>query len=108
MITAQAIAAAETLLGLEYTPAERDQMVGNLEGQIASALARRKVPLANAMPMASRFDPRLPSTVLPAAQAPLRFTGVDAPCPADEADIAFAPLTHLSAWIAAQRRPAGA
>ena len=100
MITADTIAAAETLLGLAYTPAERDQMVGNLEGQIASALARRKVPLANAMPMASRFDPRLPSTVLPAAQAPLRFTGVDAPCPADEADIAFAPLTHLSAWIA--------
>ena len=101
MITATTIAAAETLLGLAYTPAERDQMVGNLEGQIASALARRKVPLANAMPMASRFDPRLPSTVLPAAQAPLQYSTVDAPCPTDEADIAFAPLTHLSAWIAA-------
>ncbi len=100
MISAEAIAAAETLLGVHYTPAERDQMVGNLEGQIASARARRAVPLANDEPMASRFDPRLPTTRLPDAQAPLRFTPVTAPCPAAEDDVAFAPLTHLSAWIA--------
>ena len=106
MITAETIAAAEALLGLAYTPAERDQMVGNLEGQIASALARRKVSLANDMPMASRFDPRLPTTPLPAAQEPFRYRSVDAPLPADEADIAFAPLTHLSAWIAAAPSPA--
>lgn len=101
MISADTIAAAETLFGLEYTPAERAQMVGNLEGQIASAVARRKVALANDMPMASRFDPRLPTTVLPAAQTPPRYAAVDVHCPADEADIAFAPLAHLSAWIAA-------
>ena len=100
-LTTDAIAAAETLLGVAYTPAERDQMVGNLEGQIASAVARRRVPLANDMPMASRFDPRLPTTTLPAAQEPLRYATVDAPCPAADVDIAFAPLTHLSAWIAA-------
>ncbi len=79
MITAQHIEAAETLLGIAYTPAERDQMVGNLEGQIASAVARRKVSLANAMPMASRFDPRLPTTPVPADQAPLALRHVDAP-----------------------------
>ena len=92
-ITTDTIAAAEALLGLDYTPAERDQMVGNLEGQIASARARRTVPLANDMPMASRFDPRLPTTALPAAQAPLRFGPVQAPCPAADGDIAFAPLS---------------
>ena len=98
-ISTDTIAAAEPLFGLAYTPAERAQMVDNLEGQIASAVARRAVPLANAMPMASRFDPRLPETALPSSQAPLVFAPVAAPCPRDEDDIAFAPLTHLSAWI---------
>ena len=99
MVTTESIAAAEDLLGVSYTPAERAQMVDNLEGQIASALARRRAPLGNDVPMASRFDPRLPTTLLPGAQAPLRYTTVDAPCPSDEEAIAFAPLTHLSAWI---------
>jgi len=102
MITADSIAAAEALVGLAYTPAEREQMVGNLEGQIAAAVARRGVPLANDMPMASRFDPRLPTTRMPEA-LPVRYRTVDAPCPDDDTDIAFAPLAHLSAWIASGR-----
>ncbi len=99
MITTDSIAAAEALAGVTYTAAEREQMVGNLEGQIASAIARRRVPLANDMPMASRFDPRLPTTPMP-APLPVRYARVDAPLPGDDTDIAFAPLTHLSAWIA--------
>lgn len=100
MIDVETIAAAEKLLGLEYTPAERDQMVGNLEAQIISAVLRRQVKLANEMPMASRFDPRLPTTVVPSIKKPPRYSAVDAPCPSDDADIAFASLTYLSAWIA--------
>ena len=100
MITVDSIAAAEDLFGIAYTPDERAQMIGNLEGQIASAVARRGFTLANAMPMASRFDPRLSTTPVPAEAGPPRYGAVSAPCPAEEADIAFAPLTHLSAWIA--------
>ena len=100
MITVDSIAAAEDLFGIAYTPDERAQMVGNIEGQIASAVARRSFTLDNAMPMASRFDPRLPTTPMPADAGPPRYGTVAAPCPADEADIAFAPLAHLSAWIA--------
>ncbi len=99
MIPVEAIAAAEALFGVAYTAAERAQMQDNLAGQIASAVARRQVPLANAMPMASRFDPRLPGTTLP-APGPLRFSPVTAALPGDDAAIAFAPLTHLSAWLA--------
>ena len=99
MVTIESIAAAEELLGVSYTPAERAQMVGNLEGQIASALARRRAPPGNDVPMASRFDPRLPTTVLPGPQAPVRYSAVNVPCPSDDEAIAFAPLTHLSAWI---------
>ena len=39
------IEGAERLIGVAYTAAEREQMVGNLEGQIASAIARRKFRL---------------------------------------------------------------
>ena len=98
-LTADIIEAAEMLSAIHYTPDERAQMLDNLEGQIASARARRSVVLANDMPAACRFDPRLPTTRLP-APGPLRLTEIDIACPQDETDIAFAPLTHLAAWIA--------
>ena len=106
------IEAAERLLGIVYTARERQQMVGNLDGQTASARLRRAVPLTNAMPMASRFDPRLPGFKLPAAVGPPRFSEPgSAPLPSSDVDIAFAPLTQLSAWIASgvltSRRLAG-
>jgi hypothetical protein len=99
MITVADIEAAERLVGIAYTPSERSQMVGNLAGQIDSARKRRAVPLANSMPMASRFDPRLPSFRMPAA-GPLRFGApASEPLPQDDSDIAFAPVGQLSAWI---------
>ena len=51
MITIKDIEAAEALLGIAYTLGERAQMVGNLDGQIASAVVRRGVTLSNDMPM---------------------------------------------------------
>lgn len=99
MITLETLAAAEELFAVEYTRDERAQMLDNVESQLVSVRARRQMRLTNDMPMATRFDPRLPHTALPAA-GPLRFSPVDAPFPADDADIAFAPLTHLAHWIA--------
>lgn len=99
-ITTSDIAAAEKLAGVDYTPAERDQMVGNLEGQLLSQQARRGVKLDNATPMACRFDPRLPGFSMPHGADMLRASPVDLPLPDSEADIAFAPLTALSHWIA--------
>lgn len=94
------IEAAERLMGLAYSAEERAQMVGNLEVQIAQAVARRAVRLPNAAPPALRFDPRLPGFKMPAPGA-VRFS--DAPAaslPDSDEDIAFAPLPRLSAWIA--------
>ena len=98
-ITAATIAAAERLLGLAYTARERDQMKGNLGGQIDQAIARRAVPMPNAVPMALRFDPRLPGFVMPQTGG-LQFSPVTDTLPSSDEDIAFAPVTHLSAWIA--------
>ncbi len=99
-ITDQTIAAAEQLLGLTYTARERVQMLGNLEGQIASARARRAVPLANSVPMAMRFDPRLPGFAMPHGASCLHLSPVATPLPDLDEDIAFAPVSHLSVWIA--------
>jgi Asp-tRNA(Asn)/Glu-tRNA(Gln) amidotransferase A subunit family amidase len=98
-ITLEIIAAAERLMGVDYTPAERQQMLDNLEGQIASAVQRRAVPMANSVPMALRFDPRLPGFAMPHGADAVRLSVVDAPLPAKDEDIAFAPITQLAAWI---------
>ena len=101
VISTADIEGAERLMGVGYTDAERRQMLENLDGQIASALARRKMRLENSMPAASRFDPRPPNFRTPAPQGPLRFTRPAwRPLPSDEQDIAFASLGELAAWIA--------
>jgi len=95
------IESAERVIGIAYTAAERDQMVGNLEGQIASAISRRKFRFDNSMPTATRFDPRLPSFRMPAPGSPRFSRTTVRPLPADEADIAFASIGELAAWIGA-------
>jgi Asp-tRNA(Asn)/Glu-tRNA(Gln) amidotransferase A subunit family amidase len=93
------IEGAERLVGVAYTAAEREQMVGNLEGQIASAIARRNLRFDNSMPTASRFDPRLPNFRMPGPGSP-RFSEPSArPLPDDESDIAFASISELACWI---------
>ncbi|MCU4652059.1 amidase [Roseibacterium sp. SDUM158016] len=96
------IEGAERLAGVSYTPQERQLMLDNLEGQLASARMRRAVRLANDEPMATRFDPRLPTFAMPAPVGPLRFSDNAAvELPGTDEDIAFAPVALLSAWIRA-------
>ncbi|HEY1940882.1 MAG TPA: amidase [Roseiarcus sp.] len=100
MISLSDLEAAERVLGVAYTEAERSQIVGNIEGQIGLAVASRAARLTNAAPTATRFDPRLSSFRMPTATA-LRFAR-PAPSqpPQDDVDIAFAPVAELSQWIA--------
>ncbi len=100
-ITEADILAAEALLGVSYTAPERALMVGSVEGQIGSAKTARAVVLPNSAPMALRFDPRPPGFCMPTGPGRLRFSTGAPPLPAAAEDIAFAPLPHLSAWIAA-------
>ena len=52
MVSIADIESAERVIGIAYTAAERGQMVKNLEGQIASAISRRKFRFDNSMPTA--------------------------------------------------------
>lgn len=97
-ITEADIEVAERLLAVAYTAQERAQMVGNLEGQIESAVARRKVELPNTVPMSLRFDPRLPGFEMPTAEG-VTGSRPDTQLPDSEDDIAFATLPQLGEWI---------
>ena len=100
-ITIEAIEAAERLVGVNYTREERELMLDNLDGQIEGARARRALTLENHVPTASRFDPRLAGFRPPPPQAPIRGSDGDpGPLPDSDEDIAFAPVTSLSQWIA--------
>ena len=100
-ITLDTIEAAEMIMGVEYTRAERELMLDNLDGQIEAARARRALAFGNDVPMASRFDPRLPGFSAFSAPAPLRPSNANpGRLPDSEEDIAFAPVTRLSEWIA--------
>lgn len=102
-IKTEDIAAAEQLMGIAYTASERAQMVDNLEGQIDSARARRKLKLENSEPMSTRFDPRLPNFAMPPSGGLPQFADVGSRSLPDSAeDIAFAPVTELSSWIASR------
>src|SRR5437899_12070828 len=91
------IAAAERILAVSYTATERELMIGNIETQIASAKLRRGKPLANSVPMACRFDPRLPHFRMPRSRGAFRLSSPGAlPLPDDDEDIAYAPVTQLS------------
>ena len=95
------IVGAERVMGVAYTPEERAQMLGTLEGQIAQARARRALAMPNDLPMATRFDPRLPGFRPPAAPGRVAWSQADpGPLPASDTDIAFAPVAHLARWIA--------
>ena len=99
---AETIAAAERVMGVRYTDAERAMMQGNLAPQIENARKRRELEFANDVAPATRFDPRLPGFRAPAPQRPVRWSSPDpGPLPTEEEDIAFAPVTHLAHWIRA-------
>ena len=91
--------AAERLFGVRYTDAERAQMRDNLGSQVELAVRRRAVRLPNALPPATLFDPRLPGFSMP-AQPGMNIPRTAPALPETDADIAFAPVRHLSAWIA--------
>ncbi len=99
LITEADIAAAEKLVGVSNTDRERAQMVGNLDHQIELNAKRRQVDIAATVPMACRFDPRLPGFVMP-TKSGVTVGPVGAKLPDDDADIAFASLPQLSTWIA--------
>ena len=68
-ISTETVAAAERLAAVDYTPAERSQMLGKLDEHVGRARARRAFEPANGLGPAVVFDPRLPGVALAGGQA---------------------------------------
>ena len=101
---------AEKLVRFSMTPAERDTAAGNWRKMMAPLYERRsgprKLALDPAVAPASRWDPMLPGLKpAPARDRFVRSKADPGPLPANDADIAFAPVTQLSRWIESRKLP---
>jgi len=99
VISADAMMGAEKLASVRYTKKERDLALRTVGLQVARERNRRKVVLDNALGPACVFEPLLPGTSVPTVEKIRRSSPTRRQLPASDIDIAFAPLTDLSAWL---------
>ncbi|HEX4622133.1 MAG TPA: amidase, partial [Myxococcaceae bacterium] len=103
-VSPSTFAEAEKLVQVELTPAERDVAAASWRRTLASVYERRtgprKLSLDPSLAPATRWDPVLPGQKSsPDRDRFIRTPSDPAPFPANDQDLAFAPLTHLSRWI---------
>jgi Asp-tRNA(Asn)/Glu-tRNA(Gln) amidotransferase A subunit family amidase len=99
-VTREMIEQAEKVAGVEFTDAQRDQLVTNLSNRLRNYERIRALGMPNSVAPALHFDPVLPGMSFPSEQRPLRFTrptGVRRP--ADLEEVAFWPVTHLAELV---------
>ncbi|MHC4415917.1 MAG: amidase [Planctomycetota bacterium] len=99
-LTESTLAEAEKLAAIELTEAERTQALEGISEQVDRFRMRRRWPLGHEVAPAGVFDPRLPGMKLEAGSPRVvRSPGDPGPLPADDRDIAYAPVTALARWI---------
>jgi Asp-tRNA(Asn)/Glu-tRNA(Gln) amidotransferase A subunit family amidase len=99
-ITKEMIAQAEEIAGLEFTDAEREEMVRGLNNSLEAFEQLREVPLPNAVPPAIQFDPVLPGMVLPTIRSPIRMSAPSAASrPVNLEEVAFWSVRDLGELI---------
>jgi Asp-tRNA(Asn)/Glu-tRNA(Gln) amidotransferase A subunit family amidase len=99
-ITMRSIAEAEKLQGISYTAAERAMMLEDLEGELEGLAKLRAIETPNALAPALTFEPRLPGRSYGSQKSELRnLATYAAALPDNAADIAFASVGQLGAWL---------
>jgi Asp-tRNA(Asn)/Glu-tRNA(Gln) amidotransferase A subunit family amidase len=102
-VSPSTFAEAEKLVRVELSDGERAMAAESWRRTLAAVYERRtgprKVGLEPTLAPASRWDPVLPGQKAPEREAFIRSKADPGPLPANDADIAFAPLTKLSRWI---------
>ena len=103
-VSAATFTEAEKLVRIELTDSEKEQAAGSWRVSMASLYERRtgpkKVALEETLAPATTWNPMLPG-MKPIATADkfVRSSTDPGPLPANDADIAFAPVSKLSKWI---------
>ena len=103
-VTAETFAAAEPLMQVQMTDAERTQAAANWRTSMAGTLERRvgprSVPLDDTMVPASQWNPAVAGTPRGSTRDRFVRTVVNpGPLPTSDSAIAFAPVTQLARWI---------
>jgi len=103
-VSAATFAEAEKLVQFELSAADREMAAGNWRKTMAPLYERRTGPHKFSLPPsvapASRWDPVLPAQQAgPGRDRFIRTAGQPRSLPANDQDIAFAPLWLLSRWI---------
>jgi len=107
-VTPSTFAEAEKLVQFELSAAERELAAANWRKSLAPLYERRTGPRKFSPPAfvapASRWDPVLPGQQAgPGRDRFTRSAGALEALPANDEDIAFAPVARLSRWIEARR-----
>ncbi len=99
-ITPDEIAAAETLLALDFSPAQREQMLEIVNGRREQYRGLRAADLDNSVPLALNFNVQ-PADPAPAAVPRTYAMSAGPPVtrPADLEEAAFLPVTQLAELI---------
>ena len=103
-VSPSTFAEAERLVQVELTGAQQTMAAASWRKTMASLYERRtgprKVALEATLAPATRWDPLLPGQkALPERNRFIRSHTDPGPLPANDEDIAFAPVTQLSRWI---------
>jgi Asp-tRNA(Asn)/Glu-tRNA(Gln) amidotransferase A subunit family amidase len=108
-VTPAIFADAEKLVQVEMTTADRATAAGNWRMQMAPLLERRtgprKLAIEAAIAPATQWNPSLNGTLTNtvAGKGFKRSPATDAPLPATDETIAFAPVWQLSRWIESRK-----
>jgi Asp-tRNA(Asn)/Glu-tRNA(Gln) amidotransferase A subunit family amidase len=107
-VSSATFAEAEKLVRFDMTPAERDVAAGSWRRSMPPVYERRagprKVALDPSVAPATQWNPALPGVKTgPARDRFERSRAEPAPPPANDADIAYAPVAQLSRWIESRK-----
>src|ERR1700722_8270078 len=99
-ITLDMVKAAERIAGLEFTDAQRELLIGDVNNHLNQYEHLRKIPLANDVVPCVRFTPVLPEMKFDMLRRPMKMSArpvVQRPSNLD--DVAFWPVTDLAALL---------
>lgn len=102
-LSANDVAHAQKLAALQFTPAERQQMLPLLKDQRDAYIRGREISLPNSVRPLLVFDPTLYVDAAPAEGEPRFATETDCQRPARLTDLAFASLARLGCLLRTQK-----
>jgi Asp-tRNA(Asn)/Glu-tRNA(Gln) amidotransferase A subunit family amidase len=103
-IATKDIAAAEKVIGLEFTSKERKMMLDNVRRNVSRYEELRKISLQNSVAPALLFNPVIPGVHLEKDRKPFKMSetsGVQVP--SNFEDLAFYPVTELAQLIKSRK-----